>query len=214
MSSTGGFIRTALTNERGYNYKMTYTGTGNNSWKSLCVPNYSFTVGKNYYYSVKIRCNKWTGDSLYLRAARSNNDWVTRSVQVCSSGQADGQWHEYYTYQTVNETYDRSGSTVTCNPVLEFYTGSCATNGFVYDFDFDIKDVQVIESDQYVPFQEGQWNTNIVSDCSGFRNDGIKSGTVLSVSNSPRYNRCHYFNKSGIYKDNLNLTLSNFTMTY
>lgn len=215
MSGTGGFTRTALTNERGYNYKMIYTGTGNNAWKSLCVPNYSFTVGKKYYYSVKIRCNKWTGDSLYLRASRSNNDWVTNMVQVCSSGKADAQWHEYYTYQTVNETYDRSGSTVTCNPVLEFYTDGCATNGFVYDFDFDIKDVQVIESDQYVPFQEGQWNTNIVSDCSGFRNDGIITNTPVYYNISPRYFGCMNFNGAGYIKnDSFNISCKQETIAF
>lgn len=194
MSYIGGFTRTALTDERGYNYKMTYTGTGNNSWKSLRVPTYSFTVGKTYYYSVKIRCNKWTADTLYLRASRSENDWATRYIAVCSTSLADGKWHEYYTYQTVNETYDRSGTTVTSNPVLEFYTGACVTDGFVYDFDFDIKDVQVVESNEYVPFQQGEWNTNVISDCSGFGNDGIKTGSINWSRDTSRYSGSYEFN--------------------
>lgn len=194
MSYIGGFTRTALTDERGYNYKMTYTGTGNNSWKSLRVPTYSFTVGKTYYYSVKIRCNKWTADTLYLRASRSENDWATRYIAVCSTSLADGKWHEYYTYQTVNETYDRSGTTVTSNPVLEFYTGACVTDGFVYDFDFDIKDVQVVESNEYVPFQQGEWNTNVISDCSGFSNDGIKTGSINWNGDTSRYSGSYEFN--------------------
>ena len=35
------------------------------------------------------------------------------------------------------------------------------------------------------------FNSNIESDCSGFGNNGTKSGSIISDSNSPRYNSCY-----------------------
>lgn len=184
LSSTT-FTRNKLQNERGYHYTYTYTGNGNNSWPQGCVPNFSFTVDKTYYYSCKIRCNKWTAGTLSLRASRCNNDWVTRSVVVCSSSLADGQWHEYYTYQTIPQSFERSG-TVTSNPVLEFYCSNLNGNGTLYDFDFDIKDIQVIESNTYQPFSDGTFNTTTIYDSSGYNNDGTIVGNISMLSDTIR----------------------------
>jgi len=191
----GSFTRTKLDNERGYNYKLTRTGTGNSSWPSLGTSAYSFTAGKRYFYSVKVRCNKWTVGSLYLRASRSSNDWVTNSVVICSPSLADGQWHEYYVSQVVNETYDRSGSTVTCNPVLEMYCSDQKAEGTVFDMDFDLKDVQVVESDVYVPFVQNEYASNM-KDTSGFLRNGTVSGTLVFNTNTPRYDICTSFENS------------------
>lgn len=196
--SSSSFTKTKLTNERGYNYKLTRTGDGANSWPNWNVPNYSFTAGKTYYYSVKIRCNKWTSGNLVLRASRSNNDWVTNGVTICSPSLADGKWHEYYTYQTVNENYDRSGTTVTSNPVLEFYCSNQNSNGTIYDMDFDVKDVQVVESDCYVPFIENSFIGTTIYDCSGYGNNGIKNNIIIS-SDSARYISSYVFNGSSSY---------------
>lgn len=178
------FTKTKLEGERGYNYKLTYTGTGNNNWPSMKAVNFSFTAGKKYYYSCKVRCHS-TNFNLYFRASRSDNDWATNSVNVLNP---DGEWHEYVVYQTINETYDRSGSTVTCNPILEFYTENLVTSGKVYSADFDIKDVQVIESNYYVPFIDNSMASTIVSDCSGYGNNGTKVGNIAWSGDSPRYN--------------------------
>lgn len=209
----GSFTRTKLADERGYNYKLTRTGNGGNSQPSLGTAAYSFTAGKRYYYSVKVRCNKQTVGALRLRASRSSNDQVTNSVAVCSPTLADGQQHEYYTSQVVNETYERSG-TVTCNPVLEFYADNQNGNGTVYDMDFDLKDVQVVESDIYVPFIQNEYAGTIVKDTSGYGYNGTRSGTLSLVSNNtPRYDSCLDFNKSGyIIKDPFNVTVNAFTL--
>lgn len=185
--SSSSWTRTQLIDERGWNYKLTKTGDGNNSWPNCAVPTYSFTSGKTYYYSVKVRCNKWTNGTLTLRASRSSNDWVTRGVTVCSSSLADGKWHEYYTYQTINDTYDRSGTTVTCAPVLEFYCSNMNGNGTIYDMDFDLKDIQVIESDCYVPFIENSFVSTTIYDCSGFCNNGTRTGTSTFSTDCPKY---------------------------
>lgn len=194
---TGNFTRTKLENDRGYNYKLTYTGTGSNMWFSMKAGNFSFTAGKKYYYSCKVRCHS-TNFKLTLRASRSDNDWVTNSVNVLSK--ADGEWHEYYVSQTINSTYDRSGSTVTCNPTLEFYTENLATSEKVYSADFDIKDVQVIESDCYVPFIDNSMASSVVSDCSGYGNNGTKVGDIAWTGDSARYSGSYYFSTKSHYK--------------
>lgn len=186
------FTMTALENERGYNYKFTYTGNGDNSWPSMNAGNYSFTAGKRYYYSCKVRCHS-ANFSMQLRASRSDNDWVTNMTDVISSSLADGKWHEYVVSQVVNSTYDRAGTTVTCNPVLEFYTESLSTSGKVYSADFDMKDVQVIESDWYVPFTDGFMANAEVTDCSGLGNSGIAVGNIAYKNSSVRYEGCYDF---------------------
>ena len=189
----GSFTRTKLADERGYNYKATRTGNGGNSWPSLGTSAYSFTAGKRYYYSVKVRCNKWTAGNFSLRASRSSNDWVTSTAEVCSASKADGKWHEYKCSQVVNETYDRSGSTVTCNPVLEFYASNQNGDGTVYDMDFDLKDVQVVESDVYVPFIQNEYAGTTIKDTSGYGNDAAITGTInIFDQNSARYDLCTF----------------------
>ena len=186
---TGSFTRTKLKGERGYNYKLSYTGTGDYSWPNMKAGNFYFTAGKRYYYSCKVRCHS-TNFGLYLRASRSDNDWATNMADVLNP---DGEWHEYVVYQTINETYDMDGSTVTCNPTLEFFSDNLSTPGKVYSADFDIKDIQVIESDCYVPFIDNNMVSNVVSDCSGYENHGTKVGNIVWKNDSPRYSGSYYF---------------------
>lgn len=191
---SGDFTRTALTTGRGYNYKLTRTGTGSDTWPYLRVgSSYSFTAGKRYYYSCKVRCKKWTVGEFRLRASRSANDWVTNSVVVCNPSLADGLWHEYYTSQIVNSTYDRSGSTVTSAPILEFYASNQNGSGTVYDMEFDIKDIQVVESDSYVPFIQNEYASTIVPDSSGYGYHGTRGGTLAVSTDTARYDLCTSF---------------------
>lgn len=181
------FTKTKLENERGYNYKLTYTGTGSNTWPNIDTGStFTFTPGKTYFYSCKVRCHT-ANFNITLRAARSGNDWVTNMRTVVSSSLADGEWHEYYVSQTINETYVRSGSTIICDPILEFYSESLSTADKVYSADFDIKDIQVIESDCYVPFIDDSMVSSTTSDCSGHGNDGTMNGTITWSADSPRY---------------------------
>lgn len=194
--SASNYTSSQLTSGRGWNYKKTYTGTGADTWFYLRYPHFTFTAGKRYYYSVKVKCNKWTGGGgLSLRASRSDNDWVTNMVTVCSPTLADGKWHEYYTSVVINSTYDRSGTTVTCDPCLEFYTGSLKTSGTVFDMDFDIKDVQVVESDTYIPFIDNGLPQYTIHDCSGYNRNGTTTASTspVVVDGSPRNNYCYQF---------------------
>jgi hypothetical protein len=192
-----GFTRTKLQDERGYNYKGTYTSNnGSTTWYYAKLSKYTFTSGKKYYYSVKVRCNKCSNGYIQLRASRSDNDWVTNMRTICSASLADGEWHEYYISQTVNDTYDRSGSTVTCAPMLEIYSSNLNGDGTVYEVDFDIKDVQVVESDCYVPFIDNSMSSNIVADTSGYDNNGTRSGNLVWDNDSPKYLGCYEFSGS------------------
>lgn len=174
--------RTKLADERGYNYKLSYTGTGKDMWNALTTgSHFPFIAGRTYYYSCKVRCHSKSNTQLFLRAARCDNDWVTNMVDTLN---ADGEWHEYTVYQTINANFDRSGTTVTCNPWVEFYTNDMSTSGTSYTFDVDIKDIQVTEGQKY-PFIANEMVTSSVSDISGYSNNAsVGIGAQYSVSNT------------------------------
>lgn len=176
------FTRTKLTDERGYNYKLSYKGTGKDRWNALTIgSHFPFIAGRKYYYSCKVRCHSKSNTQLFLRAARCDNDWVTNMVGTLN---ADGEWHEYTVYQTVNANFDRAGTTVTCNPWVEFYTNDMSTSGMSYTFDVDIKDIQVTEGQKY-PFIANEMVTSSVSDISGYSNNAsVGIGAQYSVSNT------------------------------
>ena len=194
LNYDGNYItRTKLSNERGYKYKLSYTGTGKDMWNALTTgSHFSFTAGKIYYYSCKIRCHSKSHTQLFLRAARCDNDWVTNMVDTLN---ADGQWHEYTVSQTINANFDRSGTTVTCNPLVEFYTNDMSTNGMSYTFDVDIKDIQVTEGQKY-SFIANEMVTSSVSDISGYSNN---ASVGIGVQ-SPRYDACYYFSAKSYLK--------------
>ena len=209
---TGTFTKTKLENERGYNYKLSYTGTGSNKWFSMNTGStFSFTAGKKYFYSCKVRCNS-ANFGLFFRASRSLNDYVTNCVNVLEK--VDGQWHEYVVYQTINETYIRSDTTVTCDPILEFFSQNLSTSGKVYTADFDVKDIQVIESDCYVPFIDNLMSTNTIWDCSGYGNNGTRVGNIAWNGNSARYNGSYKFGSTSYIKTGFSATLDELTCSF
>lgn len=202
--NSGGL--TKLSNERGYNWKFSYTGTGSDSWNSIRWPYVTFTAGKIYDYSCKVRVNSYTSNiSLYFRAARMGNDWVTASINVL---QNKGEWKEYHIQLTLAATSDRSGTSYTTQPCIEFYTNSMKTKDAVYSLDIDIKDVQIAETPNKSPvfFSDGSYTEENIYDCSGFGNNGIKHNNILCDSDSPRYKNCYMFSTSGHYKISQPLT--------
>lgn len=189
--------RTKLANERGYNYKLSYKGIGKDLWNALTIEShFSFTAGRTYYYSCKVRCHSKSNTQLFLRAARCDNDWTTSMVDTLN---VDGQWHEYTVSQTINASFDRSGTTVTCNPLVEFYTNDMSTSGMSYTFDVDIKDIQVTEGQKY-SFIANEMVTSSVSDISGYSNNAsVGIGIGIGVQ-SPRYDACYYFSAKSYLK--------------
>jgi hypothetical protein len=94
------------------------------------------------------------------------------------------------------------------------YCSNLNANGTVYTFDFDIKDVQVVESNEYVPFIENTMATNTVSDCSGYEHNGTISGALTSSSDSPRYNGSIAISAGGGIFTPINITFSQYTIAF
>lgn len=128
------------------NFRIALAKPSGNLWKTMYSNYFSFTIGRKYAWKCKVRCNTCTnGVVVQFRAARCSNDWVTNIGIICNPTLADGKWHEYQIIQTIPETFDRAGTTVTSNPLFELYTGN------LYDstvdniiIDFDIKDIEII----------------------------------------------------------------------
>ena len=201
--------KTPLTDERGYNYKLSYTGKGTNSWCSFYLPIFSFTPGKTYYYSCKVRCHsKSSGIVFFLRAARSVNDYGVGLKEVDVLQNPDGEWHEYVVSQIINETYENSNGTITCNPRVEFYSNNMGEEGTLYTFDIDIKDIQVVESNYEVPFIENELCDTVVYDVSG--NDYHGS---VELDTAPVWNPDSKINNGSFYFDGTDAILFNHPLT-
>lgn len=189
--SGSSYTVTKLANERGYNYKLSYTGTGNNTWPNFYFPTFSFTAGKTYDYSCKVRCHS-KNFNIYFRAAHINNDWVTSTKTITV---ADNQWHEYHIQIKLDAKYTRSGTEYDTKPLVEFYSDSLATKDTVYTCDFDLKDVCVSECSTAASGSNGSWADNTVYDTSGFGNHGSVTSACRPVlaGNSPMYDKCYEF---------------------
>ena len=196
-------ICTKLENERGYNYKMSYTGNGSNVWAYIHYPSVSFEVGKTYDYSCKIRVHSTSNTAINIRAARCHNDWTTNTRNLTYT---DGEWHEYHLQQTITgTTFERSSSSdvVTTSPKFEIYTSAnMAESGTVFSYDFDIKDVQISEfyNKSEVQFNDGQYADNTIYDTSGFGNHAHYTAPNLCQLelNSPRNLYSYKFSATSI----------------
>ncbi len=204
--SQSGFAVTKLSNERGYNYKLIYTGNGTSIWYTIRFPNFSFTADKTYQYSCKVRKNKLSNATLELRASRIANDWARKASFSMQYIPADGEWHTISIATVIPATFsDRTGSVENSVPCLEFYTGSNNVSGTLYEIDVDIKDVQVVECDGPVEFIENEFLDSTIYDTSGYKNNGAISEASKPVlgADSPRNRNSYYF------KDLQRLELSN-----
>ena len=187
--SSCAYTMVKLPNERGYNFTLSYTGTGSNTWRSIQYPVFSFTAGKTYDYSCKIRV-KSGNFGLYFRTARMSNDWDTQVANVMN---ADGKWHEYHFRRTLQAKSTRSGTEYDTKPLLEFYSANLVTKDTKYSCDFDIKDVQVSECETDASVSNLAWNDGTIYDTSGFSNHGTVPALYRPAlgGDSPRYDKCY-----------------------
>lgn len=193
------FTITKLANERGYNYKFSYTGTGKSQWHNFYFPHVSFTAGKIYDYSCKTRCNSTTNVQLFFRASRVGNDWVASMQNICEK---TGVWVERHIRLKLAATSDRSGSTLTTSPLIEFYTNDMSTSGTSYAVNVDIKDIQIAESPNNtdIPFMDSRFVDTTMIDTAGYRCTATPSGSIGLSSNTPRYDASYVFDSKAYFK--------------
>lgn len=193
------FTITKLANERGYNYKFSYTGTGKSQWHNFYFPHVSFTAGKIYDYSCKTRCNSTTNVQLFFRASRVGNDWVASMQNICEK---TGVWVERHIRLKLAATSDRSGSTLTTSPLIEFYTNDMSTSGTSYAVNVDVKDIQIAESPNNtdIPFMDSRFVDTTMIDTAGYRCTASPSGSIGLSSNTPRYDASYVFDSKAYFK--------------
>ena len=229
------FTRTKLANEDGYNYKGTRTPTTTaNTWWSLrytpALNHTSVNNDKYYIWSSKVRCNVWNYDSLTMRNAIADNDYTHGGVQCCNASLADGEWHQYIRkYKIVDgltigsnpcfvtqSAYDASTATGKrwVAPYVEYYTGNLNNTAYTYNFDFDIKEVQLIEADSFPGWIDNDGITDVV-DCAGVNNKHLTNYKSCTLVPSPVYRQAYNFNQTGYcYNNSVPLSLQEFTISF
>lgn len=189
-SSRSSTITKTLNSDGSYKYKLSYTGTGSNSWSSIDFPVFTFTDGTTYHFVCKIRCNS-SNIAFNLRAARCNNDYATSSVDVTTVKGYSG-WITYHVQAVCNTTLSGTASTVG-SPRLEFYTSNMSTSGTVYSFDIDIKDCQIYSNSDYQKIYDTE------EDCSGFDNIGYCADVYKRSNDTPRYEGSTFISSGGVF---------------
>lgn len=189
-TASAQYTVTKLKDERGYNFKLNYTGTGSNVWMVIQYPVASFTAGKTYDWSCKVRVHK-TNTVLAFRTARMGNDWEQEQANV--TPKVNENWTEYHARLKLEEKSTRSGTSYPTQPLVEFYTGNLITKDTVYTLDFDLKDIQFAECDVDAPATNGTFATKTVYDTSGFGSTGTITNSPTISNGSPMFDACTSF---------------------
>lgn len=211
------WTRTKLSGQDGYNYKLAKAGNSSGSWPNGSLGTFTFTAGKTYWYSCKIRCNAWSSGELRLRAARTSNDFHPglRSVVVCNNELADGEWHEYCVSQVLPANFKKSdGTSVTTAPKLEFFSSNQSDPNTTYTMNFDLKELRVIESDFYIPSNGQSLVSNIEYDCSGYGHNATIIGDITKTADTPRFNASAHFSAKSQHIQVTNLSTTGFGDSY
>ena len=229
------FAVTKLANEDGYNYKLTRTGTTSNYYPNIRFPavsRASITAGKKYTWSAKIRVHTWTAGTFTLRSAIAANDYTNGGVRAADTSLVDNQWRQisrtitltegmkigskfyYITDTAYNESTESSKGYMA--PLVEFYTSNQNSEGTTYDMDFDLKEVQLIESDSFPGWVDNSMASNTVRDNTGRGNDATCSGSVTTATGSPRNLRAFQFTSGACLwpiPDPIKSTTTEFTIS-
>jgi hypothetical protein len=169
-----------------------------------------------------------------MRSSIKSNDTKHGSVTAANASSADGEWrtisrtitlsegmvagstYYYITTEAYNASTETSKAYMT--PLVEFYTNSLNVSGAVYTFNIDIKEIQLIEADEYPGWIDNRFVKNCVRDVSGFGNDGTCYGSVITMSDTPRYDKCYQFDGTSSYIGNipqvLRPGLTEFTISF
>lgn len=202
-------IKTLKTDEHGNpytNYSFSKSPGTVNTWYSIYFNTYPFTAGKFYTIAVDVRVNDCNNCSMEIRHSRLNNDYYGCKTVLAVAGSKVGLgWRTYTLTQIIPASFVYNSETKVCNPLIEIYTGNLANSEddstTIRSADFDIRNVQVIEKDHYLPYSSGN-RDGTVFDCSGFNNNGVMESSSCPSwhSESVKYNGCYNFVPKQIIK--------------
>ena len=145
----GSFTKTVKTESAGEYFKFTKTvstAPTTSTYYGISLPNYEYTSGNSYTIKFKLRINQLpSGVSLGFRHAAINNDYATEGLVKKNYSSTSGEWVDVYMTRTFTGTTIVQGSTTyDITPRFEMYTNDI--KGKTGTFDFDIKDVRVINN--------------------------------------------------------------------
>ena len=146
---TTTFTKTSKTETAGdyWNFnKEVSTAPTTSTYYRISLPNYEYTSGNSYTIKFKLRINQLpSGVSLGFRNAAINNDYATEGLVKKNYSSTSGEWVDVYMTRTFTGTTIVQGSTTyDITPRFEMYTNDI--KGKTGTFDFDIKDVRVINN--------------------------------------------------------------------
>ena len=146
---TTTFTKTSKTETAGdyWNFKkVVSTAPTTSTYYGISLPNYEYTSGNSYTIKFKLRINQLpSGVSLGFRNAAINNDYATEGLVKKNYSSTSGEWVDVYMTRTFTGTTIVQGSTTyDITPRFEMYTNNI--KGKTGTFDFDIKDVRVINN--------------------------------------------------------------------
>ena len=146
---TTTFTKTSKTETAGdyWNFKkVVSTAPTTSTYYGISLPNYKYTSGNSYTIKFKLRINQLpSGVSLGFRNAAINNDYATEGLVKKNYSSTSGEWVDVYMTRTFTGTTIVQGSTTyDITPRFEMYTNNI--KGKTGTFDFDIKDVRVINN--------------------------------------------------------------------
>ena len=146
---TTTFTKTSKTETAGdyWNFKKVVSTVPTTSTNyRINLPNYEYTSGNSYTIKFKLRINQLpSGVSLVFRNAAINNDYATEGLVKKNYDATTNGWVDVYMTRTFTGTTIVQGSTTyDITPRFEMYTNDI--KGKTGTFDFDIKDVRVINN--------------------------------------------------------------------
>lgn len=164
----------------------------------------SIKTNTTYTVSLDIKASV-SGYMSFVGLVNGNaKDFMTHSISAVQSRYEANTWsHIVFTCQTIS---DFSNITVGAQ-VIYFGSSGLLNEGTV----FSVKNIKLEEGLVATPWIPNSadalytalgYNDNIEYDCSGYRNNGIKSGNIAWDIESPRYTTSYKFNGSSCIKNN------------
>lgn len=170
---SGGTIKTVYKDYTNFYYEVEKPTA--NAWWFFDSITFPFVAGTSYLYRCWIRCNT-CNIPIHLRAARGSNDWdAPKNYFTTTTELSDNKWHEYCVFlENMPSEYIKGNSTYVTKPLFEAYSENLKdATGDPVIIDFDIKNIEVVPTDVYIPY------TALLEDTSN-----VKIKENMAIANS------------------------------